>query len=65
MAAGPEELGQSVTPLHQAVPGMRIDGDYIVKRVEYVEEDQFVTSTATQSGATWGIDRIDQTSSTL
>ncbi|WP_395835455.1 S8 family peptidase [Cystobacter fuscus] len=110
MVAGPEELGQSVAPLHQAVPGMRIDGDYIVKlkdgaearsvaailgvspnlvytqavngfsvtlnetqlralrrnpNIEYVEEDQFVTSTATQTGATWGIDRIDQTSSTL
>lgn len=28
--------------------------------VKYVEEDGFVTATATQSGATWGIDRIDQ-----
>ncbi|MDY7227310.1 S8 family peptidase [Hyalangium rubrum] len=28
--------------------------------VEYVEEDAAVYSTATQSGATWGIDRIDQ-----
>lgn len=110
MAAGPEALGQSVAPLHQAVPGMRLDGEYIVKlregaearsvaavlgvspnlvytqavngfsvtlnetqlnalrrnpNVEYVEEDQFVTSTASQTGATWGLDRIDQTSSTL
>jgi len=29
-------------------------------RVKYVEEDGFVTATTTQSGATWGIDRIDQ-----
>ncbi len=28
--------------------------------VKYVEEDGEVTITATQSGATWGIDRIDQ-----
>ncbi|OJH38038.1 S8 family peptidase [Cystobacter ferrugineus] len=110
MVAGQEELGQSVAPLHQAAPGLRVDGDYIVKlkdgaearsvaailgvspnlvysqavngfsvtlnetqlralrhnpNIEYVEEDQFVSSTATQTGATWGLDRIDQTSSTL
>ena len=29
-------------------------------RVAYVEEDGIVTTTATQSGATWGIDRVDQ-----
>ncbi|MGZ5442570.1 MAG: S8 family serine peptidase [Thermoanaerobaculia bacterium] len=29
-------------------------------RVKYVEEDGVVTIQATQSGATWGIDRIDQ-----
>ena len=29
-------------------------------RVAYVEEDGEVTTMATQSGATWGIDRIDQ-----
>lgn len=29
-------------------------------RVDYVEEDGIVTATATQTGATWGIDRIDQ-----
>jgi subtilisin family serine protease len=28
--------------------------------VAYVEQDQTVTLTATQTGATWGIDRIDQ-----
>ncbi|QRN95949.1 S8 family peptidase [Archangium violaceum] len=110
MAAETDELGQSVAPLHQAAPGLRIDGDYIVKlkdganarsvagilgvspnlvysqaingfsvtldenqlralrrnpSIEYVEEDQFVSSSASQSGATWGLDRIDQTSSTL
>ncbi|EPX62821.1 Alkaline serine exoprotease A precursor [Cystobacter fuscus DSM 2262] len=110
MAVEPEELGQGVAPLHQAVPGMRLEGEYIVKlrdgaqarsvaavlgvspnlvytqavngfsvtlnetqlralrhnpNVEYVEEDQFVSTTASQTGATWGLDRIDQTSSTL
>lgn len=30
------------------------------KRVEYVEEDGIVQTTATQSGATWGLDRTDQ-----
>ena len=29
-------------------------------RVKYVEEDGIVTIQATQSGATWGLDRIDQ-----
>ncbi|WP_257455091.1 S8 family peptidase [Archangium lipolyticum] len=108
--AADDELGQSVAPLHQAAPGLRVDGDYIVKlkdgaearsvaailgvspnlvysqavngfsvtlnetqlralrrnpNVEYVEEDQFASSSASQSGATWGLDRIDQSSSTL
>jgi len=98
------DVGQMGAPLVQAAPGMRIDGDYIVKvkdgadaravaaiagvsprheysiingfaaslnkgqltalrqnaDVEYVEEDQLVQADATQSGATWGIDRIDQ-----
>ena len=30
------------------------------KRVEYVEEDGYVQATATQNGATWGLDRTDQ-----
>ena len=29
-------------------------------RVAYIEQDQVVNATATQSGATWGLDRIDQ-----
>jgi subtilisin family serine protease len=29
-------------------------------RVQFVEEDQVYTADATQSGATWGLDRIDQ-----
>jgi subtilisin family serine protease len=28
--------------------------------VNYIEEDQLVTAAATQSGATWGLDRVDQ-----
>ena len=104
MNAEADALGQTGAPLHQAAPGLRIDGDYIVKvkdgadaravaavagisprfeysiingfaasltpgqlnalrhmaEVEYVEEDQVVQADATQSSATWGIDRIDQ-----
>ncbi|HEX5869215.1 MAG TPA: S8 family peptidase [Longimicrobium sp.] len=33
--------------------------------VEYVEQDQLMSIDITQSGATWGLDRIDQTSNTL
>ncbi|HEY0015974.1 MAG TPA: S8 family peptidase [Longimicrobium sp.] len=33
--------------------------------VEYVEQDQVMSIDVTQSGATWGLDRIDQTSNTL
>jgi subtilisin family serine protease len=33
--------------------------------VAYVEEDQMGSVEITQSGATWGLDRIDQTSNTL
>lgn len=29
-------------------------------RVAYVEEDSIIQATATQTGATWGIDRVDQ-----
>ena len=38
-----------------ALAALRRDPD-----VAYVEQDQTVTITATQTGATWGIDRIDQ-----
>jgi aqualysin 1 len=34
-------------------------------RVSFVTEDQVVTTMATQSGATWGLDRIDQRSRPL
>jgi serine protease len=30
------------------------------ERVDYIEEDGYVSIDATQSGATWGIDRVDQ-----
>jgi len=33
--------------------------------VDYIEQDQVYTATTTQSGATWGIDRIDQRSRPL
>jgi subtilisin family serine protease len=35
------------------------------KNVELIEQDQEATVTATQSGATWGLDRIDQVSRPL
>ncbi|MDB4886894.1 MAG: peptidase and in kexin sedolisin [Gemmatimonadetes bacterium] len=38
-----------------AVAALRADPD-----VAYIEQDGVMTTTATQSGATWGIDRIDQ-----
>ncbi|HYO55199.1 S8 family peptidase [Archangium sp.] len=104
MTSEADELGQTGAPLHQASPGLRIDGSYIIKvkdganaravaavagvspryeysiingfaatlnpgqlnalrqlsDVEYVEEDQVVQADATQTGATWGLDRIDQ-----
>ncbi len=34
-------------------------------RVDYIEADGIATTTATQSGATWGLDRVDQRSRTL
>ncbi len=39
----------------EALADLRLDPD-----VAYIEEDQVVTLAATQTGATWGIDRIDQ-----
>lgn len=44
----------------EAVTALRDD-----PRVSYVEEDQIYTINTTQSGATWGIDRIDQRSRPL
>ncbi|HYD55217.1 MAG TPA: S8 family peptidase [Gemmatimonadaceae bacterium] len=44
----------------EAVEALRQDPD-----VAYIEEDQEVTIDATQSNATWGIDRIDQRSRPL
>lgn len=32
------------------------------ERVDFIEQDQIVTTTVTQSNATWGLDRIDQDS---
>jgi subtilisin family serine protease len=34
-------------------------------RVAYIEQDQVMTASTTQSGATWGLDRIDQRSRPL
>jgi len=42
------------------LPGPALDGLRRNPRVELIERDAVVTATATQSGATWGLDRIDQ-----
>jgi len=47
--------GFAVTLPPQAIAGISHD-----PRVAYVEADGVVTADTTQSGATWGIDRIDQ-----
>jgi subtilisin family serine protease len=45
-----------------AIPPGRSDELAADSRVAYVERDGTVTTLATQSGATWGLDRIDQRS---
>ena len=47
--------GFAATLTPGAVDALRADPD-----VAYVEQDAIVTTMATQSGATWGLDRIDQ-----
>src|SRR5688500_17537488 len=42
------------------VPAGALDDLRADARVAYVERDGTVRATATQSGATWGLDRIDQ-----
>ena len=49
--------GFSATLSDRALADVRTDPD-----VAYVEADAVVTASATQSGATWGLDRIDQPS---
>lgn len=49
--------GFAATLSEQAVEELRHD-----PRVTMIEQDQVVTIDATQSGATWGIDRVDQRS---
>jgi subtilisin family serine protease len=47
--------GFAATLTPEAVAALQADPD-----VDYIEEDQEVSIDATQTGATWGIDRIDQ-----
>lgn len=47
--------GFAATMSHAALAALQADPD-----VAYIEQDQIVTADATQTGATWGIDRIDQ-----
>lgn len=44
------------------LPAQALDAIRRSPNVAYVEQDQVVTADATQGGATWGIDRIDQRS---
>lgn len=59
--------GQSLRQFSNAVPGFVLkmkaaELDTLRKdsRVLLIEQDQVMSATATQSGATWGLDRIDQ-----
>ncbi len=47
--------GYAATLTPEVLAKVRLDPD-----VAYIEQDQVVTLETTQSGATWGIDRIDQ-----
>jgi subtilisin family serine protease len=42
------------------LPAQALDGLSRNPRVEFIEQDAVVTATDTQTGATWGLDRIDQ-----
>jgi subtilisin family serine protease len=42
------------------IPAQAVEAISRNPKVAYVEQDAVVTTTATQTGATWGIDRIDQ-----
>ena len=52
--------GMAVELSGEDVEALRLNAD-----VEYVEADQVYTINATQTGATWGLDRIDQRSRPL
>jgi subtilisin family serine protease len=47
--------GYAATLSPAALAALQADPD-----VAYIEQDQVVTTTTTQTGATWGIDRVDQ-----
>jgi hypothetical protein len=42
------------------LPAQALEGLQHNPHIEYIEADQVVTLDATQTGATWGLDRIDQ-----
>jgi serine protease len=48
-------VAANVTP--QGLKALKAD-----PRVDFIEQNAYVRATATQTGATWGLDRIDQTS---
>jgi subtilisin family serine protease len=74
--AGPEAIGQEMALKHGGqvfhtyraalkgfairMPEARVQQLLADPRVAYVEEDQLAHVIATQSNATWGIDRVDQ-----
>ncbi|UUZ67597.1 S8 family serine peptidase [Polaromonas sp. P2-4] len=48
-----------------SLPDAALQGIRNNPNVDYIEQDQTVSLNATQTGATWGLDRIDQTDRTL
>jgi subtilisin family serine protease len=52
--------GAALTGFAASLPEQALKGLVHNPNVEYIEADQVVTLDATQSPATWGIDRIDQ-----
>jgi subtilisin family serine protease len=66
-----EAARAGVSPMHSytIIPGFaaklndaQLNGLLHNPNVDYIEQDAIVTADTTQSGATWGIDRIDQRS---
>jgi subtilisin family serine protease len=74
-AQGADAPGRSVSVQHRydaalngfaaQMPAAAVEALRHNPNVEYIEADQTVTIDATQTGATWGLDRIDQTSRPL
>ena len=60
-AAKPTEVYRSALEGYAAkIPARELSDVRSDRRVAYVEPDRLVKASATQAGATWGLDRIDQ-----